>query len=153
MLCQEGRGLIGGRMQCHTLTGQVCSLAPRLAPPQPNAQPRLCQRNACVTRADGRPTAIARAVTVDRPQLASEPIADSTLPCPRQGIKNDATELVGYTPMVRKPPNQAFLRVKFAKSGLSRVSLVRMQVYLNRVNERCYARIACKLESMEPCKR
>ncbi|CAL5222651.1 g5047 [Coccomyxa viridis] len=41
----------------------------------------------------------------------------------RQGIKANATELVGSTPMV----------------------------YLNKVNERCFAKIACKLELMEPC--
>eukprot|EP01026_Neomeris_dumetosa_P065977 TRINITY_DN6357_c0_g1_i1.p1 TRINITY_DN6357_c0_g1~~TRINITY_DN6357_c0_g1_i1.p1 ORF type:complete len:392 (-),score=40.35 TRINITY_DN6357_c0_g1_i1:334-1509(-) len=38
-------------------------------------------------------------------------------------IKNDATQLVGNTPMI----------------------------FLNKVNERCYAKIACKLESMNPC--
>ncbi|EIE25216.1 cysteine synthase A [Coccomyxa subellipsoidea C-169] len=42
---------------------------------------------------------------------------------PRVGIKDDATQLVGSTPMV----------------------------YLNKVNERCFAKIACKLELMEPC--
>ena len=110
MLCQEGRGLMGGRLHFHTHTGQLCSLVPRLAPPQPNAQPRVCQRNAYVTRADGRPIAVARAVAVDRPQLASAPIDDSTLPCPRQGIKNNATELVGYTPMVRKLPDLSLTR-------------------------------------------
>eukprot|EP00884_Botryococcus_braunii_P013623 jgi/Botrbrau1/22261/Bobra.0138s0023.1 len=40
----------------------------------------------------------------------------------REGIKSDATKLVGDTPMV----------------------------YLTRLNTNCFARIACKLESMEP---
>ena len=43
------------------------------------------------------------AVAMDRAQLPClDPIADSTLPCPREGIKKDATELIGYTPMVRE---------------------------------------------------
>ena len=28
-----------------------------------------------------------------------------------------------------------------------------LQVFLNKVNERCFAKIACKLELMEPCRR
>ncbi|KAK9846352.1 hypothetical protein WJX81_002167 [Elliptochloris bilobata] len=42
---------------------------------------------------------------------------------PRKGIQRDATQLVGATPMV----------------------------YLSKVNTRCFARIACKLELMQPC--
>ena len=31
----------------------------------------------------------------------------SFLPCPREGIRNNATELIGFTPMVRPPMDAA----------------------------------------------
>lgn len=102
MLCEEGHSSICARQQCSTRAGQLNNRVQRLAPPQLKAQPRCCQRKACIAKADSRPNTMIGAVAMNRPELALERTADSALPCPRQGIKNDATELVGYTPMVRK---------------------------------------------------
>ena len=46
----------------------------------------------------------ASAVAMDRVQTGNGPPAEtdlSFLPCPLTGIKNNATELIGFTPMVR----------------------------------------------------
>ena len=61
----------------------------------------------CAAQPDSRPSAIVSAspVAMDRVQTGNEvPPAEtdlSFLPCPRQGIRNNATELIGFTPMVR----------------------------------------------------
>ena len=51
----------------------------------------------------------ATAVAMDRVQTGNGvPPAEtdlSFLPCPRTGIKNNATELIGFTPMVRLQGN------------------------------------------------
>lgn len=106
MLCMDLRSVPGAR-QSDVLAQQQCSWGARLSTPLQPAHRRRCQRLACVAQADSRPGAMAGAVAMDRAQLASEPIDDSALPCPRQGIKNDATELIGYTPMVRTPMSRS----------------------------------------------
>lgn len=100
MLCKDLHSASGIR-HSDPLAGQQLCRAPRFSAPVQPAQRRRCQRLACVAQADSRPTAMVGAVAMDRPPLATEPISDSALPCPRQGIKKDATELIGYTPMVR----------------------------------------------------
>ena len=67
----------------------------------------------CAAQPDSRPNAMVSAspVAMDRVQTGNGvPPAEtdlSFLPCPRQGIRNNATELIGFTPMVRTQMDSA----------------------------------------------
>lgn len=117
------------------------------------------------------------------PPVASTGGESDTVSWPAQGIKPDATAVIGNTPLVRSglgpfdgcwrsgqrrrcrrtrpqpPPSACQLLLALAAEpplpapclAYPSVTFASPQVRLNKVNDRCFADIVCKLEGMEPC--
>jgi hypothetical protein len=133
-------------------SGSTRTASARFIPPRFHAvssvmKSTTCHKHAMIGNTTGR-------IPRPRPSRSMVPTRCTAMPSvnptttnmhnPRLGIQNNATDLIGDTPMARSshaPPSRESLNPWC------------LQVYLTKLTTGCYAKIACKLEMVNPCRR